>query len=140
MALTTSDYIIKIGSSTKIPNSYIAKDSYQARHDQTVAKSFMNANGSTFENYYPNKKLTVTFKTSPLTKSLLDTFVGYFTSNFITGTKDVIVDAWVPQEGAYVTQRCKVTGLEPALNALSTQWDGIFNPMAITLTGYARSE
>lgn len=140
MALTTDDYILKLGSSTKIPNKYIAKDSYKADHNLLVAKSFRNANGSTFENYYPNKQLLVTFQTSALTKSMFDTFKGYFTDNMITGTNDVLVSAWVPQEGLYVSQRCKVTGLSPVLDRESTRHDGIYNPMTITLTGYARSE
>lgn len=140
MALTTSDYIIKLGSSTKIPNRYIAKDSYKAEYSRVVANSFTNANGATVERYYPNQKLTVTFQTSHLTKSMYDTFKGYFESNRITNTDDVIVDAWVPKLGNYVTQRCKITGLDPVLQAESTMHDGIYSPMTITLTGYARSE
>ena len=140
MALTTDDYIIKLGSSTKIPNSYIAKDSYQTKYERVVAKSFMNANGSTFEKYYPNMRLTVQFQTSAMTKSMLDTFKGYFNDNKITNTDDVLVTAWVPQQGAYVLQRCKISGLTPVLNGQSTIHDGIYNPMNITLTGYARSE
>lgn len=140
MALTTSDYIIKLGSSTKIPNSYIAKDSYKANYDKVVAKSFTNANGSTYEKYYPNQRLIVTFQTSALSKSMLDTFSGYFNSNKIIGTNDVLVSAWVPQEGLYVSQICKISGLAPVLDRESTRHDGIYNPMTITLTGYARSE
>ena len=140
MALTTDDYIIKLGSSTKIPNKYIAKDSYRASYDRIVAKNFMNANGASFEKYYPNQKLIVTFKTSALTKSMFDTFAGYFSSNRYSNTDDVVVTAWVPQLAQYVTQRCKVTGLSPVLDRESTINDGIYNPMTITLTGYARSE
>ena len=140
MALTTDDYIIKIGSSTKIPNRYIAKDSYKAEYNRTVANSFTNANGATVERYYPNKKLIVTFQTSHLTKSMFETFKGYFETNKISNTDDVIVKAWVPRLGAYVEQRCKVSGIDPVLQAESTIHDGIYSPMNITLTGYARSE
>lgn len=140
MALTTDDYIIKIGSSTKIPNRYIAKDSYSARYERVVANSFTNANGSTFEKYYPRQRLIVTFQTSYLPKSMFDTFKGYFNDNKITNTDDVLVTAWVPSSGSYVTQRCKISGLNPALDRESVRFDGIYNPMSITLTGYGRSE
>lgn len=140
MALTTEDYIVKLGSSTKIPNRYIAKETYKANYDRVVAKSFTNANGSTFEKYYPNQKLTVTFQTSALTKSMMDTFAAYFNNNKIVGTDDVLVSAWVPQIGQYVSQICKVSGLAPVINRESMRYDGIYNPITITLTGYARSE
>lgn len=140
MALTTDDYLVKLGSSTKIPNGYIDKDSYSATLERVVANRFTNANGSSYEKYYPNAKLTVTFKTSYMTKTRWDTFLGYFTSNMLTNTDDVMVTAWVPKQTAYVLQRCKVTGLNPALHKLSTRYDGIYDPVTITLTGYARSE
>lgn len=139
MALTTDDYLIKIGDN-KIPNEYIDKDSYTATHDFVVAGTFQDANGSTYENYFPQKKLTVSFSSSNMTKSRWDTLRGYFTSNFISNTEDVMATCWVPKLGAYVLQRCKVSGLTPALHKLSHIHDGVYDPVRITLTGYARSE
>lgn len=140
MALTTDDYLIKLGASTKIPNKFIQVDSYTATKERVVANKFTNANGSTYEKYYPNERLVVQFSTSHLTKSMWDTFRGYFNDNMIANTDDVMVTAWVPKSGSYVYQRCKVTGLAPALHKESSRYDGIYNPMSITLTGYARGE
>ena len=137
MALTTDDYLVKIGT-TKIPNSYIDKDSYQASYDRQVAGTFTDANGSTYENYYPKLKLNASFKTSYMPKSRWDTFRGYFT--FINDTDDAEVTCWVPKLGSYITQRCKISGLNPVLQSESTIHDGIYNPIKITLTGYARTE
>lgn len=139
MALTTDDYLVKINN-TKIPNGYIDKDSYSATNDFVVAGTFQDANGSTYENYFPQKKLTVTFSTSYMTKSRWNTFRAYFTSNFISNTEDVLATCWVPKSGSYVLQRCKVSGLTPVLHKESYRHDGIYNPVKITLTGYARSE
>ncbi|MBO4376156.1 MAG: hypothetical protein J5811_02550 [Lachnospiraceae bacterium] len=140
MALTTDDYLIKLGSSTKIPNRYIDKDSYNADTERVVANRFTNANGASFEKYYPNERLKVSFSTSNLTKNDWDTIIGYFNSNMITNTDDVMVTAWVPKRGQYVYQRCKVSGLAPTLHKESYRYDGIYNPVKIMLTGYARSE
>ena len=139
MALTTDDYLIKIGN-TKIPNAYINKDSYTAAYDFVVAGTFQDANGSTYENYFPQRKLTVSFSSSNMTKSRWDTLRGFFTSNFISNTEDVMATCWVPKLGEYVLQRCKVSGLIPVLHKLSNIHDGIYGPVKITLTGYARSE
>ena len=140
MALTTDDYLIKLGSSTKILNRYIDKDSYNATYERVVANKFKNANGSDYEKYYPNSKLTVQFNTSYMTKSMWDTFRGYFNDNMLANSDDVMVTAWVPKSGSSVYQRCKVTGLTPSLHKENYRYDGIYNPVRITLTGYARSE
>ena len=139
MALTTGNYLIKI-SNTEIPEGYIDKDSYVADTKKKVSGTFTNAYGETFEEYYPREQLTVTFKTSYMTKSRWDTFLAYFTGNMISNTEDAVVTCWVPKKSAYVTQRCKVSGLAPKLHKLSSIHDGIYNPVTITLTGYARSE
>ena len=139
MALTTDDYLVKVGTS-KIPNGYIDKDSYNASYEYVVAGTFQDANGSTYENYFPQKKLVVTFNTSYMTKSRWDTFKAYFTGAFQSNTEDVIANCWVPKSGAYVIQRCKVSGLTPTLHNTNYINDGIYNPVKITLTGYARSE
>lgn len=140
MSLTTDDYLIKLGSSTKIPNSMIDKDSYSASYDKVVANKFKNANGSDYEKYYPNSKLTVQFSTSNMTKARWDAIRGYFNDNMLANSDDVMVTAWVPKLGSYVYQRCKVTGLTPSLHKENYRYDGIYNPVKITLTGYARSE
>jgi hypothetical protein len=132
--------LIKLGSNTKIPNWMIDKDSYTASYERIVANKFTNAYGSTYEKYYPREKLIVQFSTASMTKSMWDTFRGYFNSNMITNTDDVMVTAWVPKSGTYAYQRCKVTGLTPALHKENYRYDGIYNPVRITLTGYARSE
>lgn len=132
MALTLSDYYIKIGN-TKLPNRYIAKESYQANLDFQVAGTYQNALGETHEDYFPYKKLVVRFTTSNMTQNMLETFLEYF--EFIDGTEDIMATCWVPKINDYVTQRVKVEGLSPVLNTLSTRHTAIYNGFAIAFTG-----
>lgn len=134
MALTLSDYFIKIGE-TKLPNKFIAKESYQASFSPISAGTYQDALGDAHEDYFPHKQLTVRFNTCAMNGSLLETFMGYFTSNYISGTKDINVTAWVPELNAYKTQRVSVSGLAPVLNTLSNIHTVIFDGFSITLTG-----
>ena len=132
MALTLSDYLIKIGN-IKLPNIYIAKESYRADLELQSAGSYQNALGETHEDYFPYRRLTVSFTTSNMTGSMLEAFLQYW--DFIEGTEDVLATVWVPKINAYVTQRVQVSGLNPILNRLSTRYTAIFNGFNITLTG-----
>lgn len=132
MALTLSDYFIKIGE-TKLPNKFIAKESYQADLELQSAGSYQNALGEVHEDYFPYRRLVVRFTTCNMNATLLDAFLGYW--DFIEGTEDIEVTAWVPKINNYVTQRVQVSGITPILNTLSTKHTAIFNGFNITLTG-----
>lgn len=132
MALTTSDYLIKIGDK-KLPNKFIQKDSYSARLDRVLAGSYTNANGDTYEEYLPHKKLNAGFSVSPLTEAMYNEFISCF--SFIGNTQDVNATCWIPRENRYVTQRVKVEGIDPVLIAKSIRYSGIYEGMKITLTG-----
>lgn len=129
-----STYFIKIGTTT-LDNAYIAYSSYRANCVQVSAGKVRNANGVEVENFYPAEKLTVSFKTCNMTEEMLEEFAEMLLTE-MNGHEYVEVKAWVPKKNNYVTQICKVDGIEPILNCLSKRHIAIYNGFNLTLNGY----
>lgn len=132
MSIVLDDYLIMING-VELPNQYIRRRSYSAKLDPISAGKFQNANGATVEKYFPYRALNVNFSVSAQTEELFRTLIGYFT--FDDGTKDVTVTAWVPDENAYITQKCTISGLQPLFEAYSTDYTAIYGDFKIKISG-----
>ena len=132
--MSLGDYFIKIGND-KLNNMYIAKESYQADLQLQSAGSYQDANGQVHQDYFPYKRLAVSFNTCNMTEQMVEAFANWWKSRFDEGTEDVTVTCWVPKINSYVTQKVTVSGITPILNTLSSRHTAIYNGFRITLTG-----
>lgn len=124
-----------IASGTSVLDAHIiARESYNASHDYVPINTWTDASGAEHEEYYPNRRLNVSFNTSDMDEQTLSSFLSWINSNCIPGTKDMIVTAWVPSENKYISQRCKVVGVNPVIDT-HIKSGHLYKSMAISFEG-----
>ena len=103
-------YLVKVGSYT-VPLKYIKYETFQAVWSVVDFDSYRDANGELHRDAVSDRRtMKVEWETPDLSNSELETLMTNIKAQFISAkAKSCNVTAWMPEEGAYKTDKCYLT-------------------------------
>lgn len=103
-------YLVKVGSYT-VPLKYIKYETFQAVWSVVDFDSYRDANGELHRDAVSNRRtMKVEWETPDLSNSELETLMTNIKAQFTSAkAKSCNVTAWMPEEGAYKTDKCYLT-------------------------------
>ena len=103
-------YLVKVGGYT-VPLKYIKYETFQAVWSVVDFDSYRDANGELHRDAVSDRRtMKVEWETPDLSNSELETLMTNIKAQFISAkAKSCNVTAWMPEEGAYKTDKCYLT-------------------------------
>lgn len=103
-------YLVKVGSYT-VPLKYIKYETFQAVWSVVDFDSYRDANGQLHRDAVSDRRtLKVEWETPDMSESEIRTLLSSIKAQFTNAkAKECTVTAWMPEEGAYKTDKCYLT-------------------------------
>lgn len=133
-------YLIKVGTYT-IPFKYIKADTYSCVWSVVDFDSYRDANGELHRDAVSDRRtMKVEFETPDMSDEEMQTLLSSIKAQFISATaKSCNVTAWMPEEGAYKSDKCYLTS-DVNFSIRYADARGIkYNPVRFAFIGYNTS-